>query len=59
MIMKLTMMMMARQFLTDVAWGEMDVLIIDTPPGTRYQLRHYQDYPRHYHHHYRLYNRHT
>jgi len=25
---------MIKQFLTDVAWGEMDVLIIDTPPGT-------------------------
>ena len=26
---------MIKQFLTDVAWGERDVLIIDTPPGTR------------------------
>jgi len=25
---------MIKQFLTDVAWGERDVLIIDTPPGT-------------------------
>jgi len=23
-----------RQFLTDVAWGDLDFLIIDTPPGT-------------------------
>jgi Mrp family chromosome partitioning ATPase len=23
-----------KQFLTDVAWGELDFLIIDTPPGT-------------------------
>ena len=28
---------MIKQFLTDVAWGERDVLIIDTPPGTRFQ----------------------
>ena len=55
MLIRMTTVMMVRQFLTDVAWGEMDVLIIDTPPGTRYQLGHYQDY----HHHYRLYNRHT
>ena len=27
---------MIKQFLTDVAWGDRDVLIIDTPPGTRY-----------------------
>ena len=27
---------MIKQFLTDVAWGERDVLIIDTPPGTRF-----------------------
>ncbi|KAI1982314.1 cytosolic Fe-S cluster assembly factor cfd1 [Ophidiomyces ophidiicola] len=25
---------MIRQFLTDVLWGEMDYLLIDTPPGT-------------------------
>lgn len=25
---------MIRQFLTDVQWGEMDYLLIDTPPGT-------------------------
>jgi len=25
---------MIKQFLTDVAWGDRDVLIIDTPPGT-------------------------
>ncbi|KAI5780833.1 P-loop containing nucleoside triphosphate hydrolase protein [Geopyxis carbonaria] len=25
---------MVRQFLTDVVWGEMDWLVIDTPPGT-------------------------
>ncbi|CAG8462994.1 6344_t:CDS:2 [Ambispora gerdemannii] len=25
---------MIRQFLTDVCWGELDYLIIDTPPGT-------------------------
>jgi Mrp family chromosome partitioning ATPase len=25
---------MIKQFLSDVAWGERDVLIIDTPPGT-------------------------
>lgn len=25
---------MVKQFLTDVAWGELDYLIIDTPPGT-------------------------
>ncbi|RKU47925.1 cytosolic Fe-S cluster assembly factor cfd1 [Coniochaeta pulveracea] len=25
---------MVRQFLTDVLWGEMDYLLIDTPPGT-------------------------
>ena len=25
---------MIKQFLTDVAWGERDILIIDTPPGT-------------------------
>lgn len=23
-----------KQFLTDVTWGELDALIIDTPPGT-------------------------
>ena len=28
---------MIKQFLTDVAWGDRDVLIIDTPPGTRYK----------------------
>ncbi|KAF3912879.1 hypothetical protein AA313_de0205961 [Arthrobotrys entomopaga] len=25
---------MVRQFLTDVMWGEMDYLLVDTPPGT-------------------------
>ena len=25
---------MVRQFLTDVLWGELDYLLIDTPPGT-------------------------
>jgi Mrp family chromosome partitioning ATPase len=25
---------MIKQFLTDVVWGELDYLIIDTPPGT-------------------------
>ena len=25
---------MIKQFLTDVCWGELDYLIIDTPPGT-------------------------
>lgn len=25
---------MVKQFITDVAWGELDYLIIDTPPGT-------------------------
>ncbi|EPS37705.1 hypothetical protein H072_8574 [Dactylellina haptotyla CBS 200.50] len=25
---------MVRQFLTDVLWGEMDYLLVDTPPGT-------------------------
>lgn len=25
---------MIKQFLTDVAWGSLDYLIIDTPPGT-------------------------
>ena len=29
---------MIKQFLTDVAWGERDVLIIDTPPGTRFHI---------------------
>lgn len=24
---------MVKQFLTDVSWGELDYLIIDTPPG--------------------------
>ena len=25
---------MIKQFLTDVAWGQLDYLLIDTPPGT-------------------------
>ena len=25
---------MIKQFLTDVSWGSLDYLIIDTPPGT-------------------------
>ena len=25
---------MVRQFMTDVVWGELDYLLIDTPPGT-------------------------
>lgn len=25
---------MIRQFLTDTCWGELDYLLIDTPPGT-------------------------
>jgi Mrp family chromosome partitioning ATPase len=25
---------MIRQFLTDTCWGELDYLIVDTPPGT-------------------------
>ena len=25
---------MIKQFLTDVVWGELDYLLIDTPPGT-------------------------
>lgn len=25
---------MVKQFLTDVCWGDLDYLIIDTPPGT-------------------------
>ena len=27
-----------KQFLTDVTWGELDALIIDTPPGTSDEL---------------------
>ena len=33
---------MIKQFLTDVAWGERDVLIIDTPPGTRFYIKNSQ-----------------
>ena len=25
---------MVKQFITDVCWGELDYLIVDTPPGT-------------------------
>lgn len=27
---------MIRQFLSDVRWGELDYLVIDTPPGARF-----------------------
>lgn len=29
---------MVKQFLTDVCWGDLDYLIIDTPPGENHQL---------------------
>lgn len=30
----LSLIAMIRQFLTDTCWGELDYLIVDTPPGT-------------------------
>ena len=43
---------MVKQFLTDVSWGELDFLLVDTPPGTSdehisiveaVQVRHYNE----------------